>query len=40
MPVIYLTKTQEREARTERVLREGLLEQSMTHRDFCLRKTA
>lgn len=38
MPMIYLTKTQEREARAERVLREGLLEQSINQRDLA-RKT-
>lgn len=38
MPAVYLTKNQEREARTERVLREGLLEQSINQRDLA-RKT-
>lgn len=32
MPAVYLTKNQEREARTERVLREGLLDQNLNQK--------
>lgn len=37
MPVVHLTKTQEREARAERVLRIALAEQCINQRDLARR---